>query len=121
MRSIDFKGEKLPIDFSIMTVLEVCEIYSTDPTGIADVFSGMKTLREQMQFVINVGVIALNDGAKREGDARRYNEFTLREMLTEDMTLSERIINGLFSTFQAPEVFPTPTKESAKKNRKGGR
>lgn len=114
MRNIEVNGTTMPIDFSIMTVLEVCDKYGTDPTGLSQLFAGFKTLREQMQFVIDVAVIALNDGARREHLSNSVTEFDVREMLTKDVSLSEEIIHGLFDTFKSEEVFTKPPREATK-------
>lgn len=121
MRQIECAGRRLPVDFSIMTVLELCDIYHTDITGLGALFAAMKSQREQMQFVIDAGVIALNDGAKRSGDNTRYTEYDLRDMLTQDPSFSEKLINGLFDTFTRSEVFAEPPKSAAphKKKSKG--
>ena len=115
--TIDFNGEQLPVDYSIMTALDLAEAYDTTVTELQTVVVNFNQ-RKQFDFLIKLGVIALNDGARRDGLDRRYGEYEVRDLFTKDMSLAGRMLQGFFATLHGEEVFPEPSQPTAKRSAK---
>lgn len=113
-------GNSYRADFSLMTALQLCERYDVDVTGLAQLFNGMTSERQKVGFIIDLGVIAINDAAMREHRAERVDEFDIRDMLTIDMSFGQRLIEELFRALQADEVFPKPPRKAARKSKAEG-
>lgn len=114
--TIELNGKSYPVDYSVMTALEIAERYDTDVTGLQQLIAGFSQ-REQFEFMIQLAVIALNDGARREGLSCRYNEYDVRDLFTEDLSLASRMFEEFFSTLAPEQVFPKPSPATAKKKR----
>lgn len=121
IRQLNISGEQCPADFSIFTLAQLAQKYDTDITGLGELLAKQTTLEEQMRLVATIGVLALNNGAKREGIDKRYTEYDLYDALTADISLSGELLGAFAETFKGSTVFPTPSKTTAKPKRvKGG-
>lgn len=115
IRYIKFSGEDVAVDFSIRTLSILGREYNTDVTGLAEIVASQaENVDEILELIERLAVLALNDGAERTGDKRRYTKFDVRDAVTVDATLGETLLNMLMETFQQAEVFPKPPTEVAK-------
>lgn len=114
IRYLNISGEQCPADFSIMTLAKLAQRYDVDITGLGELLANQSTLEAQINLVANIAVEALNAGAKREGIDKHYNVYDIYDALTVDMSLSQEVISGFTSTFKGSEVFPRPSKATAK-------
>lgn len=109
LRHITHCGKELPVSFNVLTLLDIADAYNTDLTGIQEVFKSFKTTRDTVSFIAKVGAIALTEGARRTAEGGEYKRYTiddLCDMLTVDMALAEQLLDALFSSMNAPQVFP---------------
>lgn len=120
IRYITVNGVDTPADFSIRTLAQLARAYNTDITGLFEVFSSFKDELDYIDAVANIGSLALNAGAQREGTGKSYTAYDLYDILSQDMALAEKMINSLFESMQSTENFTEPPKAKvAKKTKKG--
>lgn len=117
LTSIECAGKPYSVDFSLMTALQLCERYDVDVTGLAELFNSMSSQRQKLDFIIQLGIIAINDAAMREHRAERVDEFDVRDMLTLDVSFGQVLIEELFKALQVEEVFSKPPKKAARKSK----
>lgn len=120
IRNINYCGERRPADFSIMTAIKLAKEYDVDITALQEKIANLGDMEGYMDFVARLGVIALNEGAKREGLDDRYTVYDLYDALSEDLSIAEELINNLLDSFGGKKVFPTATetkKPSPKKKK----
>lgn len=115
------QGKQLPIDFNVMTLIRLAKIYNTDLTGLHEIFSKFKDEEDYINFVGNIGAVALTEGSRREGEGVKYTPDDIFDMLTVDMTLAQQLIDMMLATMNGKEVFPVaattkPPKRRAKVN-----
>lgn len=120
VRYFSIDGVDTPADFSIRTLAQLARVYNTDITGLFEAFSNFKDELDYIDAVANIGSLALNAGAQREGTGKSYTAYDLYDILSQDMTLAEQIINSLFESMQSSANFTAPPKAKvAKKTKKG--
>lgn len=120
VRYFSIDGVDTPADFSIRTLAQLARVYNTDITGLFDTFSSFKDELDYIDAVANIGSLALNAGAQREGTGKSYTAYDLYDILSQDMTLAEQMINSLFESMQSSGNFTAPPKAKvAKKTKKG--
>ena len=118
LHEIKTKNGVISADFSIMTVLKVCERYNIDITDIGKLIGGFERQVDHLRFAIELCDIAFNEGARRECGEAKYTQYDIADMLTEDMSLVERVISEFVSTIAGEEVFPTATAAKSPKKTK---
>lgn len=101
-----------------MTALQLCDHYNVDVTGLGSLYNDMTSQYQRLDFLIRLGVIALNDAAQREHREIRYDEFDVRDMLTLDVSFGEELINGLYKSLNGEVVFQEPPRKAAKRPKK---
>ena len=109
VRTFNIGGEQRPADFSIMTAVKLAKEYGVDITGLQEKVSNLGDLEGYLDFVAKIGVIALNEGAKREGREKRYTIYDLYDILSEDLSIAEELVANLLDSFGGKKVFPTAT------------
>ena len=120
VRYFSIDGVDTPADFSIRTLAQLARVYNTDITGLFDAFSNFKDELDYIDAVANIGSLALNAGAQREGTGKSYTAYDLYDILSQDMALAEQMINSLFESMQSSANFTAPPKAKvAKKTKKG--
>lgn len=117
LHRINTKNGVISADFSIMTVLKVCERYNIDITDIGKLIGGFERQVDHLRFAIELCDIAFNEGSRRECGEAKYTQYDIADMLTEDMSLVERVISEFVSTIAGEEVFPTAAATSPKKKK----
>lgn len=120
LQRITTNDREVTLDLSIFTLLEVAESYGEDVTIFAE--SIVKRLGngiEGMRLMVRFAVIAMNDAAERESRAERVTEWDVRDMMTADPTLTQKLAEALVTLVAGDEeVFPTATAaKSPKKNK----
>lgn len=118
IRYLTVQGAKQPADFSIMTLAQVARKYDVDVTGLGELLGSKSALDEQFELLATIGVVALNNGARREGLDKRYSEFDLYDAFTADLELTSEIIVAFGESFQSSTVFQTPARKPATKRDK---
>lgn len=109
IRLLKIGNAECPADFSIKTAIKLAKAYGVDITGLQEKVANLGDLEGYLDFVAKVGVIALNEGAEREGIEKRYTVYDLYDVLTEDLSIAEELIANLFDSFGGKKVFPTAT------------
>lgn len=118
LSTIKCNGEDYAVDYSLMTALQLCDHYNVDVTGLGSLYNDMTSQYQRLDFLIRLGVIALNDAAQREHREIRYDEFDVRDMLTLDVSFGEELINGLHKSLNGEVVFQEPPRKAAKRQKK---
>lgn len=121
IRYIDIAGDKCPADISIMTTIKLAKHYGIDITGIQEKISSLGDLEDYLDFVVELGVIVLNDGARREGIERRYTTYDLQDILTADLSIAEALLANLLDSFSGDKVFSTATETAPSPKKKDKR
>ena len=119
VRTFNIGGEQCPADFSIMTAVKLAKEYGVDITGLQEKVSNLGDLEGYLDFVAKIGVIALNEGAKREGLEKRYTIYDLYDILSEDLSIAEEFVSNLLDSFGGKKVFPTATEIKPSPKHKG--
>lgn len=120
IRHIRYEGRELPVDFNIMTLMQLAKRYDTDLSGLREVFASFTDEMSSITFIANVGAIALTEGARRTAhgaEHERYDVDRLYDMLTVDMSISEQLLTELFSSMEGSKVFPTAVKNRPPKKK----
>lgn len=116
---IDFRGESVPVDFSIRTLSTLAKAYGVDITGLAEIVaSKADDIDDSLELIERLGVVALNDGAERCGLERRYTKFDIRDAIITDASLGEQLLTMMASTFEQTSVFPTAPQPTAPQKKK---
>lgn len=119
LRTINYCGEQRPADYSIMTAIKLSKEYGIDITGLQEKIASLGEMDDYIDFVARLGVVVLNEGAKREGLDVRYTVYDLYDALTADLSIAEELVDNLLDSFSNEKVFPTATgKPSPKKKKK---
>lgn len=118
LRTINYCGEQRPADFSIKTALMLAKEYGIDITALQEKIANLSDMEDYVDFVAKVGVIALNEGAKREGLDVRYTVYDLYDALTNDLSIAEALVDNLTDSFGGKKVFPTATEKSPSPKKK---
>lgn len=118
LSTIKCNGKDYAVDYSLMTALQLCDHYNVDVTGLGSLYNDMTSQYQRLDFLIRLGVIALNDAAQREHREIRYDEFDVRDMLTLDVSFGEELINGLYKSLNGEVVFQEPPRKAAKRQKK---
>lgn len=120
LQRIKTTDRELVLDLSIFTLLEVAEGYGEDVTTFAErIATRLGKGMEGMRLLTRFASVAMNDGAEREGRAERVSEWEVRDMLTADPTLTQKLAEALVSLVSGGgEVFPTATAAKSPKKSK---
>ena len=120
LQRITTNDREVALDLSIFTLLEVAESYGEDATTFAEsIAKRLGNGIEGMRLMVRFAVIAMNDAAERESRAERVTEWDVRDMMTADPTLTQKLAETLVTLVAGgEEVFPTATAAKSPKKSK---
>lgn len=115
---IEIHGVEFPVDLSIRTITKLAKLYNTDITGLVEKITTPKDIDESLDFIEQLGVVVLNDGAERANTGTSYSVYDVRDFMTVDSKFSDAITQMLLDTFEQSEVFQKPPVAAAPKKAK---
>ena len=118
LRHISIQGVDHPVDLSIRTITKLAKLYNTDITGLVERITTPKDIDESLDFIEELAVIVLNDGAERANTGVSYSVYDVRDFMTVDSKFSDAITQMLLETFEQSEVFQMPPMLAAPKKAK---
>lgn len=74
---------------------------------------------ETYEVALDLCRTALNVGARREGVDARFTLDDLDDIFSADISALETMVEAIVETINAPQVFPMPSRSTAKPRRKG--
>ena len=118
LRHISIQGVDHPVDLSIRTITKLAKLYNTDITGLVEKITTPKDIDESLDFIEQLAVVVLNDGAERANTGASYSVYDVRDFMTVDSKFSDAITQMLLETFEQSEVFQKPPVAVAPKKAK---
>ena len=118
LRHISIQGVDHPVDLSIRTITKLTRVFNTDITGLVEKITMPKDIDESFDFIEQLAVIVLNDGAERANTGTSYSVYDVRDFMTVDSKFSDAITQMLLETFEQSEVFQKPPVAAAAKKAK---
>lgn len=120
LQRITTNDREVALELSLFTLLEVAESYGEDVTTFAEgIVKRLGNGIEGMRLMARFAVIAMNDAAERESRAERVTEWDVRDMMTADPTLTQKLADALVTLVAGgEEVFSTATAAKSPKKSK---
>lgn len=117
LQHIEHNGESYAVAFSIRELFALCDKKNMTLEQLLSSFDGEFTA-DTYDNALELACLALNTGARRMGVEKRYTIDELDDMMSDDLSLFEKVISALVASLDKPSVFPTAGKKAkAKANR----
>lgn len=121
VKYVELNGNKYPVGFSIRELFGVCARRNKSLEELlAMLMSTNKGMSaETYEVALDLCRTALNVGARREGVDARFTLDDLDDIFSADISALETMVEAIVETINAPQVFPMPSRSTAKPRRKG--
>lgn len=85
MKTVNYRGRELPINFGIRTFNEACKLMNI---SFGEAIAADETPKANtLELLVLVTLFALNDGARKAGKERRYTEDDVWDMFEDEPQL----------------------------------
>lgn len=110
IQHIEHNGQSYAVAFSIRELFALCDKKNMTLEQLLSSFNGEFTA-DTYNNALELACVALNTGARRMGIDRCYTIDELDDMMSDDLSLFEKVISALGASLNKPSVFPTAGKK----------